>query len=156
MFEVWPAGARRGGCGPSRLSWHFRHIRCFAWMLILVLSVGLAAPAFAALSENGRPSMPAVTHLHDDGYIHSHGVVPTSDGNQPAAATRPAKAPLHCPHCATLAECAVSCFGVAVLPTSVLIQAYSSPHMWLAADLATPSGVAPFGDIDPPRPVSVR
>jgi len=128
-------------------------------MLILILSAGLAAPAFASLSEAGRPGTPAsttaVTHIHTDGSFHTHGAAPASDNVQPAGVW-PAKAPLHCPGCATTAECAISCFGLAVLSASVLIQTSSLPYMWLAADLATPSGVAPFGDIDPPRPAFVR
>ncbi len=130
-------------------------LRCFVWMLVLVLSAGLAAPAFASVFEAGRPG-PGVTHVHAGGSVHTHGAVLASDGSRTDAGAWPAKAPLHCPGCATAAECAVSCFGVAVLPTAVLIPTFPLPQVWISAEFATPSGVAPFGDLDPPRPVSVR
>lgn len=131
-------------------------LRRFVWMLVLVMTAGLAAPAFASLSAAGPPSADTVTHVHADGSTHTHGASPDLGSVRTDTVARAVKAPLHCPGCATAAECAVSCFGVAVLPTSVLVSGHPLPRAWLLADVATLSGIAPFGDLDPPRPVSVR
>lgn len=129
--------------------------RCLAWLLVLVFSAGLAAPAFASLPV-GQPGASAATHVHADGSAHTHGASPALGNVREAAKTWPAKAPLHCPGCATAAECAVSCIGLAVLPTPVVMPASILPQAWISADLATSSGVAPVGDLDPPRPVSIH
>ena len=128
----------------------------FVWMLLLVMTAGLAVPAFASLSVPGQPSVGKATHVHGDGSAHVHGAPPDLDSVRTDTVTRAVKAPLHCPGCTTAAECAVSCFGVAVLPTPILVSGHPLPRAWLLAQSATLSGVAPFGDLDPPRPVSVR
>lgn len=131
-------------------------LRRFAWMLVLVLSAGLAAPALASSFEAGLGRVPTGSHVHPDGSVHADHVAPATHGVQKAGAATTPKAPLHCPGCATAAECAVSCFGVCVLPGSILMPATSPLKAWATASLAEPVGVAPSGDLDPPRPVSVR
>ena len=128
----------------------------FVWMLLVAMTAGLAAPAFASLSVAGQPSVGTATHVHADGSTHVHGAAPDLGSVGTDTVARAVKAPLHCPGCATAAECAVSCFGIAVLPTPILVWGHPLPRAWLLAQSATLSGVAPFGDLDPPRPVSVR
>lgn len=131
-------------------------LRCFVWMLILALSAGLAAPAVASLSEASCPDLPVLTHVHADGSVHAHAAVRASASTGADVAVWSDKAPPHCSGCATAAECAVSCFGVAVLPTHVSMATHPLQQAWISDAFATPSGVAPLHDLDPPRPVSVH
>ena len=135
---------------------HLARLRRFAWMLVLVLTAGLAAPAFASLSEPLHDRFDVVTHVHADSSVHAHPIGLSDTGSVTAAGMQPAKAPRYCPGSVTAAECAVSCFGVAVLPASVPTILRAMPGDWTPSLLDTPAGVSPFGDIDPPRPVSVR
>ena len=132
-------------------------LRGFAWIMVLVLTAGLATPVLASTFEQAARTVAPVPHVHADGSVHAHAVPRAADTPQ-VVETRvlPAKAPLHCPGCATAAECAVSCLGLGVLPASVLMSGQQMPQGWMLAALAEPTGTAPFGDIDPPRPVSVR
>ena len=130
--------------------------RRFAWMLLLVLSAGLGTPALASMFEAAAASPHPGSHVHADGSVHANHGASSNDGVQAPDASKQAKSPAHCPGCLTAAECAVSCFGVGVLPASVAVPANLAPQAWSTALLSEPAGVSPFGDLDPPRPVSVR
>lgn len=116
------------------------HLRRLAWTLVLVLLAGLGTPAFASLADAGHGGVLAPgAHVHSGGARHVH-----------------AKAPQHCPGCLTPAECALSCLGVGLLPASVVVPASPAGTAWTASALPSPAGTAPAGDLDPPKPVSVR
>lgn len=131
-------------------------LRCFVWMLILVLSAGLSAPAFASLSDASCPDQPALTHVHADGAVHTHAAVPASTITRGDVAVWPTKAPPHCPGCATAAECAVACFGVAVLPSAIVPMHVAASQSWTPVLRHASAGASPFSDLEPPRPVSIR
>jgi len=122
--------------------------RC-AWLLVLVLGAGLSSPLLAIARE---PVTSVQTHIHDDGSTHSHRLQPgqVADGPADGGSTGPSH---HCPGCLTDATCAVSCLGVAVLPTALEWSAFTSGVTWNATTASLRLGVAPSGDPDPPRPV---
>lgn len=131
-------------------------LRRFAWMLVLVLSAGLTAPAFASAFEVSASTTHLAAHVHRDGSAHAnHGASP-HERALAASAGKQAKSAAHCPGCLTAADCAMSCFGVGVLPASVVVPSRLVPNTWSPVHLAEPVGVSPFADLDPPRPVSVR
>ena len=124
-------------------------LRRFAWLLILVLVTGLATPmlASAAPCDVGQA---AVTHRHADGSVHSHAARHGHDGVSRSADRDLGKSP-HCPGCMTDAACAISCLGFAVLPVTAEWTAYLSAALWYQGASHALPGVAPLGDIDPPR-----
>lgn len=126
-------------------------LRRLAWLLILVLVAGLATPAFASAAALIEPPA-ALTHRHADGSVHSHGGRAGDNATIAAADRHSGKSP-HCPGCMTDAACAVSCLGVAVLPVTLDRVAFPSAAPWSRAVSHALPGVAPAGDIDPPRPV---
>lgn len=124
-----------------------RHIRRFAWLLILVLVTGLAMPVLASATPCA-PAQAVSAHTHADGSTHSHG----NQGVGQASDSHPGKSH-HCTDCVTGAACAVSCLGVAVLSMAATMTAPSSAAAWNTEASHVLPGVAPSGDIDPPRPV---
>ena len=133
--------------------------RRFAWMLVLVLVTGLAAPAFASALGTADGILPTLgAHVHSDGTVHVHAKPPAHGKAQlsdPASA-KPTKAAHHCPGCLTTAECAIACLGVGLLPASVAVPASPAGPAWIASAVPSPAGAALAGDLDPPRPVPVR
>ena len=126
-------------------------LRRFAWLLMLVLVTGLGMPMLASAAPcDAAPT--AVTHQHADGTAHSH-LVRAEYGKVGASGNRDTGAPHHCPGCMTDAACAVSCLGLAVLPTTFDWAALSSTATWSPVVSHVRPGVAPADDIDPPRPV---
>ena len=133
--------------------------RRLAWVLVLVLLAGLASPAFASLPDAGQGAAVApVAHVHADGTAHVHARPPASDGEKAAAqvGTKPTKAPPHCPGCLSAADCAISCLGMGLLPALTAMPAGPARVAWTASATPAPVGASPAGDLDPPRPVSVR
>ena len=126
-------------------------VRRFAWLLILVLVTGLASPMLASAATCDAPPA-AMTHQHADGSVHSHHVKSRHD-RVGATANRNAGGSQHCQGCLTEALCAWSCLDVAVLPASLIWSPVASAAAWPLASVHAPSGVAPLGDIEPPRPV---
>ena len=145
--------------GLYRCAMRLAHLRRLAWVLVLALLAGLAAPAFASLPDAGHKGTPALgVHVHADGTVHAHAKPPVPDaarGSDPGGA-KPAKAPQHCPGCLTAAECAIACLGMGLLPASVPVPASPAGTAWTASAVPSPAGATPAGDLDPPRPVSVR
>lgn len=134
----------------------FRHL---AWMLVLALLAGLAAPAFASWPDVGSGGALAPgAHVHSDGTIHVHAKPPAPDAAQASRpGVRPTKAQPHCPGCLTAAECAIACLGVGLLPAPVPVPAAAPlAGAWFVSAKPSPAGAAPAGDLDPPRPVPVR
>jgi len=142
--------------GQHRRAMRLAGLRRFAWLLVLVLSAGIAAPLLASATS----APPASVHVHAgeghaDGAMHYHeGAI----GQRTAQirADAPGGQPVHCLGCLTGAACALSCLGVAVLPVNT---AWSPPALsmaWTSLPAGAPVGVAPPGDADPPRPVPVR
>lgn len=126
-------------------------MRRFAWFLILVLVTGLTMPMFASAAP--CDTVPAtVTHQHADRVIHSHSAKAGHDGIS-AAANRDSGKTHHCPGCMTDAACAVSCLGLAVLSDTVESIPVPATAAWNPVVSQARPGVAPAGDIDPPRPV---
>ena len=126
-------------------------VRRFAWLLILVLVTGLFMPMLASAAPcDDTPGIS--THTHADGTVHSHSVRTEQPGVGKAVDHDSGKAS-HCPGCMTNAACAVSCLGLAVLPVTVNSLPLSSATAWNPETTHVLPGVAPPGDIDPPRPV---
>jgi hypothetical protein len=126
-------------------------IRRFAWLLILVLVTGLAAPVLASAAP--CDAAPAVSvHTHADGTVHSHAARVGHDGVGKAADRTSGKSS-HCPGCLTDAACAVSCLGLAVLPVTADRAAPGAAAAWNPEASHVLPGVSPSGDIDPPRTV---
>ena len=131
--------------------------RC-AWVLILVLLTGVSLPVLASAAP-GRSANhgehATMTHVHADGTVHSHAEprkpqavgVGLADSNERRS---------HCPCCLMDAACVLSCFGVVVMPPLADWTPSPTNTSWLFAAAGLPLGVAPPGDLDPPRPVSVR
>lgn len=131
--------------------------RC-AWVLILVLLTGVSLLVLASAAPGrsmGHGARATVTHVHADGTVHSHAA-PGKPRAAGVGLTGSSERPSHCPCCLTDATCALSCFGVAVMPTFADWTPWPMNTSWLFAAAELPSGVAPSGDLDPPRPVSVR
>lgn len=133
-------------------------LRRFAWTLVLTLLAGLAAPALAPASAAAGVAapVPAVqVHTHADGSVHSHDRTAAADQEQAShpGATRPVKAPHHCPGCLSAAECALACVGSGVLPASVPLPVGPAPRAWAPATVPALAGIVPASDLDPPRPV---
>ena len=126
-------------------------LRRFVWLLILVLVTGLAMPMLASAAPCDAAPI-SVTHQHADGTVHSHSDKAEHSENSAAGNQDIGKAH-HCPGCMTDAACAVSCLGLAVLPTTVGWTAFSSNATWNPVASNVRPGVAPADDIDPPRPV---
>ena len=125
--------------------------RRFAWLLILILVTGLATPMFASAAPVEAIPV-AMTHQHADGFVHSHGGQ-VGHGSASTSANRNSGNSPHCPGCLTDAACAVSCLGLAVLPFVAEWTVPPSVAAWNPAASSVRPGVAPMGDIDPPRPV---
>lgn len=144
--------ARDGQYVSAMVLARFRRRVC---LLILVLVTGLVLPALAAEAScppSIGPAAHSAAHVHADESRHSHAA---AAGN-PHASVTPSGAterPAHCLGCLTDAACACSCFGVAVLPASVDWLPIGSSAAWTMASVHAPRGVAPSGDIDPPRTV---
>ena len=134
----------------------FARLRRCAWLLALVLVTGLASPVLGAGSHCGPAPRPA-THGHVDGSSHSHAAPSGHIGSgaaQGGATDGPTDRSWHCPGCLT-AACGLSCLGMAVLPAAIDWTPCASVNGWVAATAGAPTGVAPAGDIEPPRPVFV-
>ena len=119
----------------------------FAWLLMLVFVAGLTAPVLASAALPGVTPA-AATHLHVDGSVHSHG---GQAGYLKAGAGRDVGKSPQCPGCLTDAACAVSCLGLAVLSVTTEWTASLSIAAWNQTPSRSRAGVAPAGDIDPPR-----
>lgn len=131
--------------------------RC-AWVLLLALFTGVGLPLLASAAP-GRQAGPGehatVVHVHAGGSVHSHA----APGKAPAPGAGLADSdgkPAHCPCCLTDAACALSCFGLAVLPAAVDWMPLPTATAWLPTMARLPPGVVPSNDLAPPRPVSVR
>lgn len=126
-------------------------IRRFAWLLVLVLVTGLTMPMLASAAP--CDSVPASkSHQHADGSVHNHASNARHAGFSTAGDRSSGKSS-HCPGCLTDAACAVSCLGVAVLHATADWTAIPSTAVWGVVASTAPPGIAPAGDIDPPRTV---
>lgn len=115
---------------------------------------GVGMPAFAAGTVR-QPAAGAVAHVHADGSVHRHAVL-TAHEHDGAAGGGVAKQLTHCPGCMMEADCALSCLGMAVLPAATGWSPSAIATAWAVPASATPMGVVPPGETDPPRPVPVR
>ncbi len=131
--------------------------RQFAWMLLLVLFAGVSLPVLASAGPSfaqARAKVATVSHVHADGTAHTHAVkadVRTSDIKAVPSKVKTTD----CSCCLTNTACALSCFGMALLPMNVDWAWASTLMPWSYAVVSAPSGVGPSGDIDPPRLVSL-
>jgi len=133
------------------------HFRRFAWMLLLVLFAGVSLPMLASAGPSPsarRSEVTTVAHVHADGSAHTHTVkvkVPPAG----LISVGPTASVPDCTCCLTNAACALSCFGMALLPTTTDWAWSSTLTPWFHPVIGSPSGVGLPGDIDPPRLVSV-
>lgn len=141
--STFPVGPRY----PERMV--LSRIRRFAWLLVLVLVAGLTMPMLASAAPCDTVPV-SRTHGHADGSVHSHAPNAQHAGFG-TPGDRSSEKSSHCPGCLIDAACAVSCLGVAVLHATADWTAMPSTAVWGVAAFSAPPGVAPAGDIDPPR-----